>query len=115
MTHQPLPERMARLKVALEMLEHDAVAGDVPRDALEDFKAAIDHTRISLWAILTSPQSGGYRAVVAHFRFRRAIDLCQQVAADAQGGYGKDDEALLRRLDGALLDARRHVARQLRY
>jgi hypothetical protein len=104
---------MARLRATLELLEEDAVAGDVPRDALEEFKAAIDHTRISLWAILTGTQSSGYRAVIAHFRFRRAIDLCHQVAADAQGGYVEDDERLLRRLDAALLEARTHVARQL--
>ncbi len=83
------------------------------RDALKDFKTALDHIRISTWALLTSPRTSGHRGVVTHFRLKRASELCEQIVADAHAGQLGEDEVELRRLHAALGEARIEVGRHL--
>ncbi len=82
----PLVTRMAKMKAALKMLEDEVSEGTAPRDALEDFKTALDHIRINTWALLTNPRTSGHRGVVTHFPLKRASELCDQIVADAEAG-----------------------------
>lgn len=114
--HEPpngrLSGRMAQLKSALELLEQQVVDEGAPRDALEDFKHAVDHIRISLWAILSSERSSGYRPIVAHFRLQRAAELCSQAVADVEAGEVRDARDVLALYD-AVADAGSRLARHV--
>lgn len=83
---EPLNERVARLKAALETIEREVVVGDASRETLEDFKLAIDHIRISVWAILTEQISGGHQAIVAKYRLTRIEEMCRHLLHDIDAG-----------------------------
>ena len=88
MSQNELLEQVRRLKAELEQVESRLSQSDIPLPVLEDFKAAIDHIRLTLWGILQASGSGRYEAAatIIRFRIRRADDICQQIVAniDAQ-------------------------------
>jgi hypothetical protein len=83
---EALNERVAKLKAALETIEREVVAGAPTRETLEDFKLAVDHVRISVWAILTEAHAGGHQAVVARFRVKRVKEMCRHLIHDMDAG-----------------------------
>jgi hypothetical protein len=97
---------MATMKVALEVLDEEINKGTALPDALANFTTALNDVRISTWALLTSTLT----RVLAHWRLKRVIDRCYQVAG-AQGGQLGEDPAELRRLYAALGQARIEVVR----
>lgn len=106
--HQ-LVDRMVQVKAALELLEQQVLDEGAPRDALEDFKHAVDHIRISLWAILSAERTSGHRPIVAHYRLQRATDLCSQAVADVEAGEVRDVRDVLALYD-TVVDAGSRLA-----
>lgn len=101
--------RMATMKAALDALDQEVSNGTTLHEALGHFRAALDRNRIGTGALLTSRLS----RVMAHWRLKRVIDFCCQVAGDAQGGRLGEDPADLRRVYAALGQARIEIARHL--
>ncbi len=91
-------KRIRTLKEGLESIEHE-IQDQVPdRDSLEDFKSAIDHVRISVWAILTNGgASATGRTVVATFRLKRATEICDQIISDLEAGAVQKESPELER------------------
>jgi hypothetical protein len=83
---EALNERVSKLKAALETIEREVVVGAATRDTLEDFKLAIDHIRVSVWAILTEQHSGGQQAIVARYRVKRVTEICRHLLFDIDAG-----------------------------
>jgi len=79
-------ERVARMKVMLQEIEKEIVAGNPPPDVLSDFKGAVDDVRTSLWAVMTSDGSGGYRSVLAQLRSSRITDMLERIMLDLETG-----------------------------
>lgn len=84
MDNKTLLEEVSKLRKALDDIESRLAAGNVPLPAVEDFKMAVDHIRITLWAMLTTPKEQEFEvsAVIAKFRLKRAEDICKQVSID---------------------------------
>ncbi len=106
-----LNERVQRLKDALETIEREVVRGEPTRECLEDFKLAIDHTRVSVWAILTAAQTGGHQSIVAKFRLKRATEICRHLIGDINSGLIAADDPELLQFQAAVEDAAGRVAR----
>ncbi len=89
-----LAERLTEIKDALEEIERELEQGGIGREGLEDFKAAVDHIRLSVWAMLTAvpsddpdgPARIDTKQLVARFRLSRADDICRGVLADIAAG-----------------------------
>ncbi len=86
MLHKDLGATLLELKTTLEDIEHELAVGDVSRDILEDFKMAVDHVRLTTWAVLTQKQPDASRAMIAHFRLSRIAEMCRLVVGDVQDG-----------------------------
>ena len=74
-----------KVKGALGALEDKLQAGKI-RAGLEEFKDAIDRTRVSIWAILTSSRPAEFDTVLLRLRLRRAGELCQNIDSDIKRG-----------------------------
>ena len=59
-------------------------SGDFPRALLEDFQTAVDHVRMTVWALLAAPQTdpSELSATVIRTRMNRTEDMCRQIAQD---------------------------------
>jgi hypothetical protein len=81
---------LRELTRSLEAVESQLSSEALPRDTLEDFKMAVDHIRISTWAILSAdnirPGKAGGRSVVAQFRLARVNEMYRHVREDLEGG-----------------------------
>lgn len=77
-------EQIQQLKKALEEIEKRLEGSDVPQAVLEDFKMAVDHTRMTVWALLSTPKGDQYEvaSAIARFRIKRTVDMCRQIVAD---------------------------------
>ena len=84
MSQDELLDQVHRLKGELVEVESQLRENDIPLPVLEDFKAAIDHIRLTVWGILQASGSGRYEAAAAliRFRLRRADSICQQIVSD---------------------------------
>ena len=93
-----MAERIRTLREGLMSIEHEIQDQAPDRDSLEDFKSAIDHVRISVWAILTSGSASETgRAVVATFRLQRATEICDQIISDLEAGVVQKESPELER------------------
>lgn len=83
MSAEKVLEQMQQVKRALEEIERQLVRAQVPHPALADFKMAVDHTRMTLWALLSASESNQDEAAAAivGFRVKRATEMCRQIAA----------------------------------
>lgn len=85
MEGEKLAKEVRQLKASLTEIEQRLSGTNVPHAVLEDFKAAVDHLRLSLWALLSaSEEERGPRTgtLLARFRLRRAEELLHQIAQD---------------------------------
>ncbi len=81
-----LNQRVSKLRTALETIEREVAIGAASRDTLEEFKLAIDHIRISVWALLTEQHTGGHETVVARYRIKSVIEICRHLLQDIDTG-----------------------------
>ncbi len=117
-----LAERLTEIKSALEDIERELEAGSIGRDGLEDFKAAVDHIRLSVWAMLTAAQSDDpdgparidTKQFVARFRLSRADKICREVLADITAGLIRPGSPDLNGLHETLTEATEQVGRFIR-
>lgn len=86
--HEELVEQVTNLKYSLADVEKKLSGGQLPFSVLEDFKAAVDHIRLTVWALLSSAQtdSSTVAAMLVRFRLRRASEICRQITLDANSG-----------------------------
>ncbi|MFQ5777942.1 MAG: hypothetical protein ACE5IP_08040 [Terriglobia bacterium] len=81
---EKLAEEISQLKKSLAEMEARLASGDVPRSALEDFKMAVDHVRLSVWAVLAAGDADTSRVAeaVTRFRLMRTVEMCRQIVVD---------------------------------
>lgn len=77
-------EQIELLKKALEEIEKRLGQSEVPRAVLEDFKMAVDHTRMTVWALLSSADADEYEVAsqIVRFRVKRAAEMFKCIRSD---------------------------------
>ncbi len=119
-----IAERLTEIKGALEEIERELEegGGGIGREGLEDFKAAVDHIRLSVWAMLTAAQPDDQdgparidtKHFVARFRLSRADDICRRVLADIAAGLIRPGSPDLNGLHATLRETTEQVGRFVR-
>jgi len=85
MSGEKLVSEIKELKSTLEQLEQRLESTQVPLVVLKDLKTAVDHARLTLWALLSAEsekQSGPAGKIIARFRVLRAKEICEQITQD---------------------------------
>ena len=79
-----LAEQVKQLKQTFADLENEVPSGDFPRALLEDFQSAVDHVRMTVWAILSASQtdSSELSATVIRTRMNRTEHMCRQIVQE---------------------------------
>ncbi len=113
MSQEALVDEIRKLKKALEELEKRLATDEVPLAVLEDFKMVVDHTRMTVWAILSAGQSDqpDLPTQISHFRLKRIMDMCRQVMMDIESATLGIDSAELRQLQPVLRDTLARIER----
>ena len=86
---QLMVDRMKKLKLSLEEIEKQLQHVQIPREALEDFKTAVDQTRMTVWGILSTPDTDLLK-LMAHFRIKHTIEMCNRIVVDIASGLALD-------------------------
>jgi hypothetical protein len=86
MADSDLSRQLATLNATLQAIEGRAAAGEVPSEALADFKSSVDDMRLRLWGLLSAGSANDYRAFQERFRLRRAKEICRGLEADLRAG-----------------------------
>ena len=84
-----LAEQVNELGLALQGIERELGSGQVPVAVLEDFRTAVDHTRMTLWAVITAADAGELSVITAaivRYRLGRMIEMCRRSVADMDSG-----------------------------
>ena len=79
-------DQVATFNTVLETIETRVASGEVPRDALADFKSSVDELRLRLWGVLGAGSVTDYRTFQERFRLRRAKEICRGLDDDLQAG-----------------------------
>lgn len=84
MNKEKIVEQVQQLKQALIEIEKRLSESDVPVAVLEDFKMAVDHTRMTVWALLSSSPDAQYELSeqIARFRVKRAAEMFSHIRSD---------------------------------
>ncbi len=79
-----LADQVKQLKQTFADLENEVPNGDFPPALLEDFQIAVDHVRMTVWALLSAPETdpSELSATVIRARMNRTEDMCRQIAQD---------------------------------
>lgn len=89
---------MAAIRLNLQSIESQVVAGKVTPDSIGEFKSAVDDVRLRVWAIMSAQQEPDGGGALKRFRTRRAVEILDSVTADltdpAMTGGGKELELL---------------------
>ncbi|MGH9804256.1 MAG: hypothetical protein ACRD4D_03705 [Candidatus Acidiferrales bacterium] len=88
-TGQDLVEQVTELGLALQGIDRELGSGQVPVTVLEDFRTAVDHTRMTLWAVITAADAGELSVITAaivRYRLGRMIEMCRRSVADMDSG-----------------------------
>lgn len=113
MKQEKLVDQIRQLKRALEEIEKRLTEGTVPFPVLEDFKAAIDHIRMTVWAILSTPQANQYELAssIVRFRLKRSTQMCQQIVMDINSSEITVDSPELQEFHAALKNTLERIDR----
>ncbi len=109
--------RLYEVTVALEEIERELVAGGLARDGLEHFKMAVDHVRLSVWALLNAGQvdeasdPSETERVIARYRLNRVEGICRKVLMDIENGVITPDSPELERFRTTVQDTIEQVDR----
>ena len=79
-------DQVATFNGVLQQIEARVASGDVGREAVQDFKSAVDDLRLRLWSVLSTGSANDYREFQERFRLRRAREICQGLEDDLQSG-----------------------------
>src|SRR4051812_8521063 len=86
MAEPSFADQIATFNTVLETIETHVARGDVPRDAVADFKSSVDELRLRLWSVLGAGSATDYRAFQERFRLRRAKEICRGLEDDLEAG-----------------------------
>ncbi len=109
--------RLYEVTVALDEIERELVAGGLARDGLEHFKMAVDHVRLSVWALLNAGQvdeasdPSETERVIARYRLNRVEGICRKVLMDIENGVITPDSPELERFRTTVQDTIEQVDR----
>ena len=109
--------RLYEVTVALEEIERELVAGGMAREGLEHFKMAVDHVRLSVWALLNAGQvdeasdPSETERVIARYRLNRVEGICRKVLMDIENGVIMPDSPELERFRTTVQDTIEQVDR----
>jgi hypothetical protein len=98
-----LTDHVASIRATLHAIENELDRGRIPREALHDFKAAVDDIRLRVWNIMAASKSHDYPGALERFRIRRALEISRSVAEDLRSGDIQPDHP-------ELAELRRHTA-----
>jgi hypothetical protein len=79
-------DQVAEFNGVLQQIEARVATGQVGREAVQDFKSAVDDLRLRLWSVLSTGSANDYRAFQERFRLRRAREICAGLEEDLQHG-----------------------------
>ncbi len=112
-----LGARLYEVTVALEEIERELVAGGLAREGLEHFKMAVDHVRLSVWALLSAGQLDGAsdpsetERVIARYRLNRVEGICRKILMDIENGVILHDSHELEQFRSTVQDTIEQVDR----
>lgn len=86
MTPSTFADQVAKFNATLQAIETRMASGEVPREAVHDFKTSVDDLRLRLWGAMGAGSANDYRAFQERFRLRRAKEICRGLEDDLQGG-----------------------------
>ena len=86
MSQASFTEQVDTFNRVLQAIEARVASGEVGRDAVADFKSAVDDLRLRLWSVLGTGSANDYRAFQERFRLRRAREICRGLEDDLQAG-----------------------------
>jgi hypothetical protein len=86
MAEASFADQVATFNGVLEAIETHVATGEVPRDAMADFKSSVDELRLRLWGALGTGSAIDYRAFQERFRLRRAKEICRGLDDDLRLG-----------------------------
>ncbi len=86
MADRSFADQVATLNAALQAIEKRMSQGELPSEALTEFKSSVDDLRLRLWGLLSAGSANDYRAFQESFRLRRAKEICRGLDADIRGG-----------------------------
>ncbi|MFQ5853106.1 MAG: hypothetical protein ACE5JU_21310 [Candidatus Binatia bacterium] len=111
-SEEKLVRQVEELGHALRGIEPHLASSKIPWGVLADFRAAIDHIRITLWGVVTTANSEHHKAVasaIVRYRLRRIVDMCRSTILDIESGAVTADAAELPTLRVTLKDTLEHA------
>lgn len=79
-------EHVTTFNECLQSIEAHVASGEVPANAVADFKSSVDDLRLRLWSVLGAGSANDYRGFQERFRLRRAKEICLGLEDDLQAG-----------------------------
>jgi hypothetical protein len=86
MVETSFADQVATFNAVIDSIETRVARGEVPRDAVADFKSSVDELRLRLWGVLGADTATDYRAFQERFRLRRAKEICRGLDDDLKAG-----------------------------
>jgi hypothetical protein len=110
---------LAQIKSSLENLSHKVVRYEIPQSILRDFKLALDHLRLTIWAVIMAEEEDAMRAdglqfglatKLVEFRIKRLLQMLADLQTDLTSGAISPAHPELHELDAALLETRKRLS-----
>lgn len=86
MSQSMFADQVAAFNISLQAIEARLAAGEVPREAVAEFKSSVDDLRLRLWVVLSTGSVNDYRAFQERFRLQRAAEICRGLEHDLRVG-----------------------------
>ena len=110
MSQPGFAEQVATLNATLLAIEARVSTGEIPVEALTDFKSSVDDLRLRLWGLVSAGSANDYRGFQERFRLRRAKEICHALDSDLRTGVMSGRHEELGPLGQAARDLARTVA-----
>jgi hypothetical protein len=110
MSQPGFAEQVATLNATLLAIEARVSSGEIPVEALTDFKSSVDDMRLRLWGLVSAGSANDYRGFQERFRLRRAKEICHGLESDLRTGTMSGRHEELGPLGQAARDLARTVA-----
>jgi hypothetical protein len=86
MSQPGFADQVASLNATLLAIEARVSSGEIPVEALTDFKSSVDDLRLRLWGLVSAGSANDYRGFQERFRLRRAKEICHSLDNDLRSG-----------------------------
>src|SRR6185503_16650832 len=86
MSQPSFGDQVATFNAILGSIEARVASGEVPREAVADFKSSVDDLRLRLWGVLSAGSANDYRSFQERFRLRRAKEICRGLEEELESG-----------------------------